>query len=94
LLRDINNPIQNQKTLQDESPGEFFGIQPELVDHDYVTGLRTLGTLFNGEFDLLAFFKILEAIPLDRGEMYENIRAFIAGKKAVALAAVEPLDCT
>ncbi|GEM_PF-5728361 len=26
--------------------------------------------------------------------MYENIRAAVASKKAIALASVEPLDCT
>ena len=82
------------KTPRDFHLREFFCIQRELVDHNYITSLRTLGACLNGEFNLLAFLEVFETITLDRGEMHENIRAAIASKKAIALAAVEPFDCS
>jgi len=66
----------------------------ELVDYYHVAGLRTLGALLNREFDLLAFFKVLEAIALDCREVDEDIRAAFASEKAEALGSVEPLNCT
>jgi hypothetical protein len=39
-----------------------------------LAALRTLRSLINGEFDVLTFFEILEAVALDRGKMHENIR--------------------
>ena len=66
----------------------------ELADHNYVSSLRTLGAFLNGEFNFLTFFKVFETVALDRGEMHENIRTAFTSKKAVALASVEPFDCS
>jgi len=84
----------NQKTPRDENLGEFLSIQLGLVHHNYVTSLRTLRAFLNGEFYFLTFFKVFETVTLDRGEVHENIRAAFTSKKAVALASVEPFDCS
>jgi hypothetical protein len=63
------------------------------ADRDDVSRLQTLGAFLNCEFDLLAFFEILEAIALDSGEVDEHVRAAFVGDKAVAFASVEPFDC-
>jgi hypothetical protein len=56
--------------------------------------LQTFGALFDGEFHLLAFFKVAETFGLNGREVDEYIRAAIAGDEAVALAAIEPFDRT
>jgi hypothetical protein len=94
VLRDSNNLIQNQKTPRDEILGEFFSIQCELVDDNYVSSLRAFGAFLNGEFNFLTFFKVFETVTLDRREVDEDIRAAFASEKAVALASVKPFDCS
>jgi hypothetical protein len=65
-----------------------------LADNDDVAGLRTFGTLFDGELDALAFFEVAITITLDGREVDEDIRSTFALDKAVALATVEPFDRT
>jgi hypothetical protein len=74
--------------------GSFCVLRVNLADYDYVSSLRALGAFLNGEFNLLTFFKVFETVALDRGEVHENIRAAFTSKKAVALASVEPFDCS
>jgi hypothetical protein len=85
------NRIKNSPRL---SLRGVFRIQSELADDDYVSSLRALGAFLNGEFNFLTFFKVFETVALDRGEVHENIRAAFTSKKAVALASVEPFDCS
>ena len=57
--------------------------------------LQTLGASFYLEVDRLAFCQGLEAITLDRVEMYEYIfTTFRRGNKTKALGFVKPLYCT
>jgi hypothetical protein len=74
-------------------PGNFSK-QWELAEHNHVRGLWTLGAFLNREFDLLTFFKVLEAVTLDRREVDEDIRAAFASEETITLASVEPFDCT
>jgi hypothetical protein len=62
-------------------------------DQSHIAGLWALGTLFHCEFDLLAFFEVLEAFTLDGGEVDKDVRAALTGDKAVAFASIEPFDC-
>src|SRR3989304_8546091 len=65
-----------------------------LAQNSNVRSLRALGTLFNSEFDLLAFLQVTETVTLNGGEMDENVRSTFALDKAEALVTVEPLYCT
>jgi len=56
--------------------------------------LRTLGSFFNNEFNLLAFGQVFETFALNGREMDEHIRSAFALDKAEALVAIEPLYCT
>jgi hypothetical protein len=73
--------------------GIFVSVS-QLVDDDDVAGLKTLGALFDGELDLLAFLQVLEAFALDRREVDKDIIAAFASEKAIALGPIEPFDCT
>src|SRR6266540_4847417 len=81
------------KNPRDFRPGDFVGVS-QLLDNDDVAGLKTLGTLFNSELDLLAFLQILEAFALNRREVNEDIIATFASEEAIALRSIEPLNCT
>jgi hypothetical protein len=59
---------------------------------DYRIRLRTFLTLDNVELDLVAFFKRLVAVKLNRRVMNEHIRPVIATDESVALGVVKPLD--
>ena len=72
----------------------FFVSVSQLVDDNYVAGLKTLGALFNSELDLLTFLQILETLALNGREVDEDIIAAIASEEAVALRSIEPHDCT
>ena len=72
----------------------YASIAVRLVGHNYVASLRTLGAALDREFDLLAFFEVLETITLDGGEMDENVRAAFARDEAEALGPIEPLNDT
>jgi hypothetical protein len=56
--------------------------------------LRTLGSFFNNEFNLLAFGQVFETFTLNGGEMDEHVRSTFALDKAEALVTIEPLYCT
>jgi hypothetical protein len=56
--------------------------------------LRTLGTFFNNEFNLLAFGQVFETLTLNGGEMDEHVRSAFTLDKAEALVTIEPLYCT
>jgi hypothetical protein len=53
--------------------------------------LRSFGTLFNNEFNLLAFLQVFETVTLNGGEMDEHVRSTFALDKAEAFVAIEPL---
>ena len=82
---------QNPRNLR---PGDFLSLVSQLVNNDDVAGLKSLGSLFNSELDLLAFLQVLETIALNGREMYKDIISTFASEKAVALRSIEPLDCT
>jgi len=65
-----------------------------LVHHCDVGRLRSLGTLFDSEFDLLSFLQVTEPIALNGGEMDENVLSALALDKAEAFVTIEPLDGT
>src|SRR3990170_2625067 len=66
----------------------------QLANDDDVAGLQTLGALFDGELDLLAFLQVLETIALNGREVDKDIIAAFASEEAVALGPIEPFDCT
>jgi hypothetical protein len=63
----------------------------ELYD---IRSLQTLGALLDGEFHLLAFFEVLEALTLNGRKVDEDIRTTIASDEAVAFRTIEPFDRT
>lgn len=66
----------------------------QLIAQRDVAGLRSLGSLFDIELDLLAFHQVAEAIALDGGEVDEDVLSAFALDEAEALVTVEPLDRT
>jgi hypothetical protein len=56
--------------------------------------LQTLGTLFDGEFHLLAFLQVLEAFASDGGEVDKDIGTTFALDETEALGAIEPFNRT
>jgi len=65
-----------------------------LFQNNYIACLKTLGTLLNGEFDLLAFFKIAVSVSRDGGIVHEYIFPTIAGNETITFGSVEPFDRT
>ena len=57
-----------------------------------VTGLRSLGTVDDLEFNLLAFFERSKTGTLNRREVNENVVTPFAFNESVALRVVKPLD--
>jgi len=56
--------------------------------------LRTLGTFFDNEFNLLAFGQIFETVTLNGREMDKHVRSTFTLDKAEAFVTIEPLYCT
>jgi hypothetical protein len=65
----------------------------ELENYD-VSGLQTLGAFFDGEFHLLAFLQVLEALAFDGLEVNEDVGAAFAFNEAKAFCAIEPFNRT
>lgn len=61
---------------------------------DHIDGLLALATGGDLEFDDLSLVQGLEAIALDLTVMDENILTIFQGYESIALAVVEPFDCT
>src|SRR5690242_20129564 len=59
-----------------------------------VAGLRSLRTVDDLEFDLLAFLERSEAGALNRGEVHEHVVASLALYESVPLCVVKPLHLT
>ena len=59
-----------------------------------VAGLRSLGSLFDSELDLLTFHQVAVTIALNGREMDENVLSAFAFDEAKAFGAIEPLDRT
>jgi hypothetical protein len=66
----------------------------DLAQNCNVRCLRTLGTFFNNEFNLLAFSQVFETLTLNGGEMDEHVRSTFARDETEALVTIEPLYCT
>jgi L-ascorbate metabolism protein UlaG (beta-lactamase superfamily) len=58
---------------------------------DHITGLGSLGTLRDVEFDIIAFGQRLKPLALDSGKMDEYILSTVLLDKTKALGVVEPL---
>lgn len=58
----------------------------------YVGSLGTLGAVFDGEFNFVAFSQALVALHADRGKVDKNVLTALARDKTVTLGRVEPLD--
>ena len=67
----------------------WFGLGLQNGD---VGSLRAFIALLDFKFDLLAFIQVSETLALDGRVVDKDIRAVLTSNKAVALAAVEPLD--
>ena|ERR1700690_2024910 len=59
-----------------------------------VRGLQTLGARGNLEFDCLTFVQRLIAIPLNSGEVDENVFARLSLDETKAFTGVKPLYCS
>jgi hypothetical protein len=66
----------------------------ELAQNCDVRCLRTLGSFFNNEFNLLAFGQVFETFTLNGREVDEHVRSTFALDKTEALVTIEPLYCT
>src|SRR5690606_30209840 len=72
--------------------------QPDLVSavwdlqSNNVLSLEALIAVDHGELHLLAFFQVAEAIATNGTEMNKHIISAVAGDKAKALRAIEPLN--
>jgi len=81
---------ENQK-----SPAKRGALFVYLAGKYDVASLRTLGTLFDSELDLLAFLQVAEsAIALNSGIMDENVLSTFALDKAETFVTIEPFDGT
>jgi hypothetical protein len=70
-------------------------IKNELGHHFHdIGGLRTLGAVFDCEFNLVAFIQGLVTLHLERGKVDEDVFAALARDKAKAFRRVKPLDRT
>jgi len=91
-------PLQWQNSLwkNKSRPGIQIGIISLLFQSDFsdISSLKTLGSLFDSEFDFVSFFQRLETLTHDGFIMDENILAFAPFDKSKALCSVEPFDCS
>src|SRR5262249_48201855 len=62
------------------------------LDFGDVAGLRAFGTVYDLEFDRLAFFERAEAVALNRRVVHEDVTASVALDEPITLGVVEPLD--
>ena len=74
--------------------GVFFINAGLLLLPDYIDSLLAFTTGGDLEFYDLALVQGLEAIALDLTVMDKNILTFFQGYESIALAVVEPFDCT
>jgi hypothetical protein len=56
--------------------------------------LKTLRALLNAELDTLPFLEVSEALASDGGIVDEYIIALFPRYEPIALASIEPLDCS
>src|SRR5512138_2830872 len=90
-LHNIKLSLENQKESR-EIAG-LFSVWL-LAHHCYVAGLRSFGSLFNIELDLLSFGQVAEAIALNGRKMDEDVLSTFALNETETLDTVEPLDRT
>ena len=69
--------------------GEF-----DLTHHDDVRCLLTLRTVRNFELHLISFGEGLKSLPVDGGEVNENVISVIPGNESEALLFIEPFHST
>ena len=62
-----------------------------LLDGDYIRGLKALRTLFNREFNFLAFGQLPVTFGTYCRKMDEHIFAAITADEAIPLGSIEPL---
>ena len=65
-----------------------------LAHYDNVGCLWTLWTFGDLEFYLIAFIEGFKSIPLNGGEMYEDIISIISGNEPKALLLIKPFYTT
>jgi hypothetical protein len=82
--------VKIQKSLTLAHQALFSGLD----QNGNVRRLRTLGSFFDSELDLLSFIQVAETLTLNGGEVDEHVRAAFALDEAEALIPIEPLYCT
>jgi len=80
-----------------KKPGVFFSfslMKFYLAHYDNVGCLWALRTFGDLEFYLIAFIEGFKSIPLNGGEMYEDIISVISGNEPKALLLIKPFYTT
>jgi hypothetical protein len=79
-----------------EPPGSLpcVGSISALADYDNVCCLQSFRTLRNLELYLIAFVKGLEAVPLNGGEVNEDIISVVSGNEPKTLLLIKPFYST
>jgi hypothetical protein len=75
--------------------GPFFHLgEFDLTHHDDVRCLLTLRTVRNLKLHLISFGEGLKSLPVDGGEVNENVISVIPGNESEALLFIEPFHST
>src|ERR1017187_6544996 len=77
-----------------ESLGRRFPGAAHIFQPNHLVRLRSLGTLNNVKFHLVAFLQTFIAINLNGAVMHEDVCAAFTSEKAVAFRVIEPFDCS
>jgi len=70
-----------------------LGFVSDLQFH-HVCSLRAALAFGNVKLHQLTFFQGLETFTLDRGEVHEDVFAFLDGDKSVTFLRIEPFNCS
>jgi len=87
------HPFHSKIKKEPRFSARLFLVGNDLQNYD-VSSLQTFGAFFDGEFDFLAFLKVLEAIALNSREVDEDIRAAFTFDEAETLCTIEPFNRT
>src|ERR1039458_5450659 len=82
------------KPCKPGSLGRRFPGAAHIFQPNHLVRLRSLGTLNDVEFHLVAFLQTFIAINLNGAVMHEDVCAAFTSEKAVAFRVIEPLDCS
>src|ERR1017187_1945009 len=88
----ISDPAASRADLG--SLGRCFPGAAHIFQPNHLVRLRSLGTLNDVKFHLVAFLQTFIAINLNGAVMHEDVCAAFTSEKAVAFRVIEPFDCS